>query len=103
MPRAGEASWGDVGVNALGAMAEWVAALPDEAAACMVCLDCEGQAREYANLVKVSEKKQLFQFSVESTGALRPELIVLRGVEVLQRKLNDIRANMGSGAQLIEQ
>ena len=33
VPRAGEASWGDVGVNALGAMAEWVAALPDEAAA----------------------------------------------------------------------
>ena len=33
VPRAGEASWGDVGVNALGAMAKWVAALPDEAAA----------------------------------------------------------------------
>ena len=68
----------------------------DEASACMVCLDCETQAREYHDLVKVSEKKQLFQFSVESTGALRPELIVLRGVEVLQRKLNDIRANLGS-------
>ncbi len=25
----------------------------DEASACMVCLDCEGQAREYNNLVKV--------------------------------------------------
>jgi len=33
VPRAGEASWGDVGVNAVGAMAEWVAALPAEAAA----------------------------------------------------------------------
>ena len=75
----------------------------DEASACMVCLDCDTQAREYHNLVKVSEKKQLFNFSVESTGALRPELIVLRGVEVLQRKLNDIRANLGSAAQLMEQ
>jgi hypothetical protein len=33
VPRAGEASWGDVGVNAVGALAEWVAALPAEAAA----------------------------------------------------------------------
>ena len=33
VPRAGEASWGDVGVNAVGALAAWVAALPTEAAA----------------------------------------------------------------------
>jgi len=33
VPSAGEASWGDVGVNAVGALAEWVAALPAEAAA----------------------------------------------------------------------
>jgi len=27
VPRAGEATWGDVGVNAAGAMAKWAAAL----------------------------------------------------------------------------
>jgi len=75
----------------------------DEASACMVCLDCEGQAREYHNLVKVSEKKQLFNFSVESTGAMPPELIVLRGIEVLRRKLKDIRANLRSAEELMEQ
>ena len=30
----------------------------------------------------MGEKKGLFNFTVESTGALRPEEIVLRGVEV---------------------
>ena len=71
----------------------------DEASACMVCLDCEAQAREYHSLVKVSEKKQLFHFSVESTGALRPELIVMRGLEVLQRKLKEIRARLTEAAE----
>ena len=71
----------------------------DEASACMVCLDCEGQAREYANLVKVSEKKQLFNFAVESTGAMRPELIVMRAIEVMQRKMKDIRGNLRSAEE----
>ena len=52
---------------------------------------------------QVSEKKQLYNFSVESTGALAPELIVQRGVEVLQRKLKDIRANLKSADQMMEQ
>ena len=42
----------------------------DEASACMVCLDCEGQLRDYPGLAKVGEKKQLFKFCVESTGAI---------------------------------
>ena len=73
-----------------------------EASACMVCLDCVSQAREYHNLVKVSEKLQRFNFAVESTGALRPELIVLRGVEVLKRKLKDIQGNLKIAEQLME-
>lgn len=72
------------------------------AAACMVCLDCEVQAREYDHLVKLSETRQLFNFSVESTGALAPELIVLRAVEVLKRKLKDIRANLKAAEDAIE-
>jgi len=75
----------------------------DEASACMVCLDCEGQAREYHNLVKVSEKKQLFNFVVESTGSLRPELIVLRSIEVLRRKLKDVRANLRNAEEVMEE
>ena len=58
------------------------------------CLDCATQAREYPGLCKVGEKKQLFHFTVESTGALRPEEIVQRGADVLKRKLNNILTNL---------
>ena len=50
----------------------------------------------------MSEKKQLFNFSVESTGALRPELIVLRALEVLRRKLKDIRVNVRLAEEAME-
>ena len=75
----------------------------DEASACMICLDCEGQAREYPGLVKVSEKPSLFNFSVESTGALPPETIVLRAVEVLKRKLLDVKTNLRSAAMAMDE
>ena len=69
----------------------------------MVCLDCEIQARDYHNLVKVSQKKQLFNFAVESTGALRPEIIVLRALEVLRRKLKDVREHLRLAEAMNEQ
>jgi len=75
----------------------------DEAVACMICKDCLEQAREYNNLVRVGEKKALFKFTVESTGALRPEEIVRRGVEVLRRKIADIRGNLKIAADDLEQ
>jgi DNA-directed RNA polymerase II subunit RPB3 len=66
----------------------------EEASACMTCLDCEGQAREYPGVATVGEKKRLFHFVVESTGALKPEEIVKRAIEVLKRKLKDIASNV---------
>jgi len=65
----------------------------------MTCLDCGTQAREFPGLVKVTEKDQLYNFCVESTGSLRPELIVQRGVEVLRRKLIDVRTQIQSANQ----
>ena len=44
-------------------------------------------------------RQGLFHFTVESTGSLRPEEIVRRGVEVLKRKIADIRANLKSSAE----
>lgn len=70
----------------------------DEAVACMICKDCLEQAREHPDLCRVGEKKALFHFCVETTGALRPEEIVRRGVEVLKRKIADIRANLRGAA-----
>jgi len=42
----------------------------------------------------VRDKPQYFKFTVESTGALRPEEIVERSIEVMIKKLQDIRANL---------
>ena len=75
----------------------------DEAVACMICKDCMEQAREYPNLCRVGEKRALFHFTVESTGSLRPEEIVRRGVEVLKRKIADVRACMRTAADELEQ
>ena len=74
-----------------------------EASACMICVDCEVHAREHHNLCKVSDQRQLFNFSVESTGALPPELIVLRGIEVLKRKLKDIRSHLKAAEETMEE
>ena len=54
-------------------------------------------------MLQVGEKKQLFNFTVETTGALRPELIVMRAVEVLLKKLKDIRANLKIAEDSMEQ
>ena len=75
----------------------------DEASACMVCLDCEGQLREYNGLARVGEKKDIFHFAVESTGALKPEVIVNRGIEVLQRKIKEVMARLREAATTLQE
>ena len=66
----------------------------DEAAACMVCLDCLELSQMYPGLCKVEDKPQYFKFSVETNGSLRPEEIVQRGIMVLKRKLYDVRHHL---------
>ena len=75
----------------------------EEAAACMICLDCEAQAREYPMLCKVSEKKDLFHFCVESTGVLPPEMIVLRAIEVLRRKLHEVSIGLRAASNRMDE
>jgi DNA-directed RNA polymerase II subunit RPB3 len=59
-----------------------------------VCIDCLDHSNEYPGLCKVRDRPQYFKFTVESTGALRPEEIVERSIEVMVKKLQDIRANL---------
>ena len=66
----------------------------EEASACMVCLDCLELSQTYAGLCKVRDKPQMFKFSVETNGSLKPEEIVHRGIQVLKRKLQDIRLHL---------
>lgn len=70
----------------------------DDASACMVCLDCLERAKDFPGLAKVRDKPQFFKFTVESTGALKPEQIVLRAIEVLKTKLEDIRGHLATAA-----
>ena len=74
----------------------------DDASACMVCLDCVNQAREYPGLCKVGEKKGLFNFCVESTGALRPQEIVLRAARLLRDKLDDVQAKLRTASDELD-
>ena len=41
----------------------------------------------------------LFNFTVESTAALKPEEIVLRSIEVLQIKLKEVMARLRDAAK----
>ena len=71
----------------------------EDASACMVCIDCIERTRlEWPGLAKVRDRPQFFKFTVETTGALKPETIVLRAIEVLKRKLKDIQANLSTAA-----
>ena len=54
--------------------------------------------RSRDGLAKVRDRPQFFKFTVETTGALKPETIVLRAIEVLKRKLKDIQANLSTAA-----
>ena len=66
----------------------------EEASACMVCLDCLELSQEYKGLCKVKDRPQYFKFSVESNGALKPEEIVQRGIQLLKIKLREVRTKL---------
>ena len=42
----------------------------------------------------MKDRPQHFKFTVESNGALKPEDIVQRGIQVLKRKLNQVRLHL---------
>jgi len=54
---------------------------------CSLCGEC---AVVSGNVIQVKEKKQQFRFTVETVGALKPEEIVLLGIQGLQQKLRDV-------------
>jgi len=75
----------------------------DEAAACMVCLDClERTKLDFPRLCKVTEKPGWFKFTVEGTGAIKPTDIVTRAVDVLCRKIDDVREHAQNAARKME-
>ena len=74
----------------------------EEASACMVCLDCLELSQTYPGLCKVKDRPQYFKFSVESNGALKPEEIVQRGIQLLKIKLREVRTHLEEAQEKID-
>jgi len=68
----------------------------EDAVRCMYCLECKKKAADFGkpDLVTIGSKQDRFIFSVEVTGALRPEEIVLSALNVLKLKLANVQANL---------
>eukprot|EP00475_Leptophrys_vorax_P026993 TRINITY_DN3842_c0_g1_i1.p1 TRINITY_DN3842_c0_g1~~TRINITY_DN3842_c0_g1_i1.p1 ORF type:complete len:348 (-),score=84.15 TRINITY_DN3842_c0_g1_i1:41-943(-) len=62
----------------------------DNPEACIFCDECVRKAEELKrpNMVTIKMKEGRFIFTVETTGALTPEQIVLSSIRILQAKLN---------------
>jgi DNA-directed RNA polymerase II subunit RPB3 len=64
---------------------------------CSLCQECTKFADELglpSKSVQVNENDRKFLFTVESTGALPPEEIVVRSMKILQSKLDFLREGL---------
>lgn len=60
---------------------------------CSLCQECTKFSQEVglpSRSVMISENDSRFIFTIEGTGALPPEEIVLRSVKILQKKISDL-------------
>ena len=62
-------------------------------------LDCPSDEVDFPRLCKVTEKPGWFKFTVEGTGAIKPTDIVTRAVDVLCRKIDDVREHAQNAAR----
>eukprot|EP01098_Paradermamoeba_levis_P009778 TRINITY_DN4094_c0_g1_i1.p1 TRINITY_DN4094_c0_g1~~TRINITY_DN4094_c0_g1_i1.p1 ORF type:complete len:307 (-),score=58.64 TRINITY_DN4094_c0_g1_i1:240-1160(-) len=70
----------------------------EDATKCTFCDECKFKAEEFGkpDLVTITNKPDRFIFTVESTGALRPEDVVLAALNVLREKLTDIHTHLSN-------
>jgi len=70
----------------------------EEAIRCTFCNECKRKAEEFQkpDLISISTKPERFIFTVETTGALRPEDVVLQALSVLKVKLVYLQANLAN-------
>lgn len=65
----------------------------NNASDCMFCGDCEVFNTSYADkVVTISQVSDQFEFTVESTGSVRPLEILKESIRILENKMNVIRA-----------
>ena len=65
----------------------------EDADKCNLCNECVKYTKELElpNSIRIDERDDRFIFTVESTGALPPETIVLKAFEVLAEKVKTIK------------
>eukprot|EP01083_Nonionella_stella_P092252 258189_1 len=65
---------------------------------CMYCDECINQAGDFGcpSMVSVKEKKDVFIFHVETTGAMKPVDVVVKSISILQEKLTTLHSALPS-------
>lgn len=68
----------------------------ENADACNLCNECNKFAEDLdiENAVRIDEKHNKFIFTVEATGALAPEVIVVKALGVLKQKLWSLQSRI---------
>jgi len=68
----------------------------EDAQRCTFCQECKKKAEDYGkpDLVTISTKSERFIFTVETTGALRPEEVLLSALNVLKLKLANLQQHL---------
>eukprot|EP01112_Ceratiomyxa_fruticulosa_P001158 TRINITY_DN1114_c0_g1_i1.p1 TRINITY_DN1114_c0_g1~~TRINITY_DN1114_c0_g1_i1.p1 ORF type:complete len:301 (+),score=58.74 TRINITY_DN1114_c0_g1_i1:216-1118(+) len=63
---------------------------------CTFCKECIKKADSFGkpDLVKIEQKQDRFHFTLETTGALRPEEVVISALQTLKDKLQNLKAQM---------
>ena len=71
---------------------------------CMFCNECTKHLAKYfpknsESFLKIVNKPNVYHFSIETNGSLEAKDIVFLGLEVLKKKLEDIRQCLSSGTR----
>lgn len=70
----------------------------EDAMKCTYCGECKKKAQSYGpkftDVVSINAKQDRFHFTVETTGALKPEEIVLNALGAIKDKLNNIQTHV---------
>jgi DNA-directed RNA polymerase II subunit RPB3 len=70
----------------------------EDASRCTYCDECKKKAIQLGvpDLVSVRHKQDRFLFTVETTGALRPEEVMRSALKILQEKLTNLHSHLAT-------